>query len=119
MKTKDDEMKKIILFLVAFLFITAANASELLIFSAQNCPPCKAWEMQVRPTFAEKYNIPIIIYKSGDKLRKRYHFNNDITRTPTFVLVDDNGHELGRINGYLTPDIWYKMFDNLLEMVKK
>ncbi|MGL4438643.1 MAG: thioredoxin family protein [Bosea sp. (in: a-proteobacteria)] len=94
-----------------------ASAAELLMFETRSCPWCLRWKQEVGvayPKTPEGQRAPvrsIDLYASlpaGVLLAKPVQFS------PTFVLIDDDGSEVGRITGYPGADFFWGLFGELV-----
>ena len=82
---------------------TPTMAAELIMFEQAGCPFCRAFDNEIAPDY------PLSAAGKAAPLRRVDIFNDrrgglaDLTPayfTPTFVVVDDDGHEVGRLEGY-------------------
>jgi hypothetical protein len=96
-----------------------ASAAELLMFETRGCPWCVRWRQEVGvgyPKTPEGQRAPVRSVDlhagapTGISLDKPVHFS------PTFVLIDDGGREIGRITGYPGADFFWGLFG---EMARK
>ena len=95
----------------------SANAAELVVFGSARCPYCLAWEREIGhgyPKTKEAQRAPlrrldIEARRPGDLARLR-----EVHVTPTFVLVDDEGREAGRIVGYSSSQLFWPQLRKLL-----
>jgi thioredoxin-related protein len=80
-----------------------ADAAELVVFGSAHCPYCLAWEREIGHSYgrtrearqAPLRRLDIDARRPSDLAQLR-----EVQVTPTFVLVDDEGREAGRIVGY-------------------
>ena len=99
-----------------------AEAAELLMFESDDCVWCKAWNAEIGPIYpktAEGRRAPL---RRVDIHAKRPDDLLDIQGvrfTPTFVLVDDRGREVGRINGYPGEDFFWGLLSELITKLPK
>jgi thioredoxin-related protein len=95
----------------------AANAAELVVFGSARCPYCLAWEREIGHGYAKTREarraplrrLDIEARRPGDLARLR-----EVDVTPTFVLVDDEGREAGRIVGYSGRQLFWPQLHRLL-----
>jgi thioredoxin-related protein len=95
----------------------AANAAELVVFGSARCPYCLAWEREIGHGYAKSSEaqraplrrLDIDARRPGDLARLR-----EVEVTPTFVLVDDEGREAGRIVGYSGRQVFWPQLRRLL-----
>ena len=95
----------------------AADAAELVVFGSARCPYCLAWEREIGhgyPKTREARRAPlrrldIEARRPGDLARLR-----EVHVTPTFVLVDDEGREAGRVVGYSGSQVFWPQLHRLL-----
>ena len=107
-------MKRRLLTLIAFLFCAgvsgfqqADNRLELLVFKTRECDPCKQWTAAYNNPFtglkvsinrAYRMRDAIVVQENLELARK-----HSVKRVPTFVLVDGNGREVHRVQGFQSP----------------
>jgi thioredoxin-related protein len=95
----------------------AANAAELVVFGSARCPYCLAWELEIGHGYSKTREarraplrrLDIEARRPGDLARLR-----EVHVTPTFVLVDDEGREAGRIVGYSGSQLFWPQLRRLL-----
>ena len=111
---------KLVAVLLLTLFAAApqpAAAAELLMFEEPGCPWCARWDAEVGVVYhrtAEGERAPLrrIDLRAGVPdgvaldIRPRY--------SPTFVLIDDGGQEVGRIEGYPGEDFFWGLLNKML-----
>ncbi|MGC2857116.1 thioredoxin fold domain-containing protein [Novispirillum sp. DQ9] len=100
---------------VALLFLMAApapaGAAELIYYHGPACPYCQEWDAEVAPIYAnteEGARLPLRRVSSDAPLPADLAHLKGLVFTPTFVVLDDSGREVGRIAGY-QPD-WFWAF---------
>jgi thiol-disulfide isomerase/thioredoxin len=87
--------------LLAFLTVAGTPSSDsssgatLLNFHAQWCTPCHKARPAVEELIREGYPIKRIDIDEEPDLPRRYH----VEAVPTFIVVDRDGRELGRLSG--------------------
>ncbi len=93
------------------------RAAELLMFEEKWCIWCDRWNAEIGVVYAktsEGRRAPLRrvdihgSFPEGIALTSRPQF------TPTFVLIE-NGHEVGRIEGYPGEDFFWGLLARLLE----
>jgi thioredoxin-related protein len=95
----------------------AADAAELVVFGSARCPYCLAWEREIGHGYAKSREarraplrrLDIEARRPGDLARLR-----EVHVTPTFVLVDDEGREAGRIVGYSGSQLFWPQLRRLI-----
>ncbi|MEZ5930406.1 MAG: hypothetical protein R3F54_00330 [Alphaproteobacteria bacterium] len=93
------------------------RAAELVMFEADDCTWCRAWNEDIGPIYpktaegrrAPLRRVDIHAPRPGDLAGI-----DGVRFTPTFVLVDDEGREVGRINGYPGQDFFWGMLGELI-----
>lgn len=99
-----------------------AKAAELLMFERAGCAWCQRWNAEIGPIYPrtpEGRVAPLrrIDLEGGEPAglslagRVRY--------TPTFILVDDGGREIGRITGYLGEDAFWGLASAMIGKLEK
>ena len=110
-------IKSNLLAIVVALAALPAQAAELLIFEEPSCVWCRRWHAEIGPGYPhsdEGKIAPLHRVDIRDGLPAGIHFEQNVTMTPTFVLVED-GEERGRMVGYSGEDFFYPMLDKLLQ----
>ena len=107
-----------ILWVVALMWLPTAAVAEtyLLMAEEDGCYWCAKWNEEIAhiyPKTTEGKLAPLQRYDLHSEtpdvtFDKRVHF------TPTFVLVED-GHELGRIEGYPGEDFFWGLLSMMFE----
>lgn len=95
----------------------AVQAVELIMVERTGCHYCIDWKTDLGPIYpktAEGEYAPLRVVQIKNAPPEGVEFARPVTFTPTFVLVDD-GHELGRIEGYPGEDFFWGLLTMLLE----
>jgi hypothetical protein len=101
------------------LFLSAADAAELVMFRREGCVWCARWDRDVGPIygkteFGRRAPLRMVdIARGAPGLRTR----GPVIYTPTFVLVE-NGQEIGRIEGYPGDAFFWGLLEQLLEQAR-
>ncbi len=111
--------------LIAFSCIAAltqATAAQLVMFDSKYCPFCMQWKKDIGVFYYKTEEGRIAPLRPVDigaprpeelKNIKGIHF------TPTFVLLDDAGREVGRMEGYNNDEFFFFRLDQLIRKMKK
>jgi hypothetical protein len=95
-----------------------AGAAELLMFEQAGCPFCLKFDREIAPGYADS------LYGRAAPLRRvDIHVDRrgglagvaPAVFTPTFVLVDDDGREVARLEGYPGRKWFYPELDAMME----
>ena len=105
--------------LVAALFAAGgqAKAAELLMFEQAGCPFCEAFDAEIAPGYPASNAgrvAPLRRVDIHDDRRGGIDTLSPAVFTPTFVLVDDDGREIGRLEGYPGRKWFYPEIDALI-----
>ena len=98
------------IFIASLSFATEENAHKELIFiTSEYCPFCKAWEQDIgslyhRTTYAKQ--APLRRIDITEVEFELSEIMEEVVGTPTF-LIFQNGHEIGRIEGYQSAEIFF------------
>lgn len=120
-------MKRILFYLLTIIpllaEVSAARAAELVMFEAPGCAWCEAWMEEIGPIYPktdEAAKAPLRIVDLTDKpLPADIKTTEPVRMTPTFVLVDDAGQELGRITGYAGDEMFWWQLGTLMESLEE
>lgn len=100
---------------------TSQWSKRVLFLSFKNCPPCNKWKKDEKPKLVNRSKDPWdygttpqnliqeidIETPDGEKYVERY----DTSTYPTFIIVDKQGKELARQEGFITAqelgDLYY------------
>ncbi len=100
----------------------AARAAQLVMFDSEFCPWCLRWKREIGIIYhktEEGRKAPLrIVDRDGPRPEDLKHIKG-IYWTPTFVLLDDQGHEVGRIEGYQNEDSFWFLLGELLKKLDK
>lgn len=104
------------------LLTTLASAAQLVMFEERGCPWCAAFRREVLPIYDKTDEAKVAPLRRVDVMQPRpddlKHIRG-IVYSPTFVLLDDDGREVGRIEGYPGFDTFWERLDMLLQKLKK
>ena len=95
---------------------TGATAAELLVVGRDNCPYCRAWEVEIGARYNDTVESDIARLRRidiDDIARAPYDFREPVRYTPTFILIDRHA-EIGRIVGYADPASFWGSLHALL-----
>ena len=106
--------------LAAALFAAGgqANAAELLMFEQAGCPFCEAFDAEIAPGYPASNAgrlAPLRRVDIHDDRRGGIDTLSPAVFTPTFLLVDDEGREIGRLEGYPGRKWFYPEIDALID----
>ena len=94
---------------------TMAQATELVMVEQTGCEWCERWNQEIAPIypktsegrFAPLRRVDLRNMPDDLKITRRVNF------TPTFLIVE-NGHEIGRLEGYPGDDFFWPVLNGLL-----
>ena len=98
-----------------------APAAQLIMFDDEACVWCLRFKKEVLPVYPktkEGRAAPIRIIDAAEVPKELEHLE-PIVYTPTFVLIDDEGHVIGRIEGYPGYDFFWLRLGELLGKLKE
>jgi hypothetical protein len=94
-----------------------AQAETLVMVEEVGCIYCARFNAQIAPAYpktAEGRFAPLRRIEITDPLPADLHLDAPAVFTPTFVLVDDDGHELSRIEGYPGEEFFWPLLGAML-----
>ena len=103
------------------LAASASSAAELLMFEQAGCPFCRKFDSEIAPDYPRSRAGRVAplrrvnIYKDR---RGGYVGLDPAVFTPTFVLMDDAGGEVGRLTGYPGERWFYPEIDRLIDRLQ-
>lgn len=104
-------MRKLIFTLVATIATSLpAMSAELLMFREDGCVWCARWDHEISaiyPKTPEGQTAPVRMLDLHAPLPANLSLTMPLVFSPTFVLIDDDGTELGRIEGYPGEDFFW------------
>lgn len=106
-----------VLAVAAGLYAPAAQAETLVMVEEVGCIYCAQFNAQIAPAYpktAEGRFAPIRRVEITDPVPADLHFDAPAVFTPTFVLVDDDGQELARIEGYPGQEFFWPLLSAML-----
>ena len=96
-------------------------AAQLIMFDDEACPWCIRFKKEVLPVYPktdEGKMAPIRIVDAAEVPKELEHLE-PVVYTPTFVLIDDEKHVIGRIEGYPGYDFFWFRLGKLLDRLKE
>ncbi|MBE9476192.1 MAG: hypothetical protein IME92_03540 [Proteobacteria bacterium] len=108
------------LFMLMLLILPAsatAGQVKLLMFEEAGCVWCEQWNSEISsiyPKTQEGRTAPLQRIDIHSRLPDGITLNSQPVYTPTFVVVDD-GHEIGRIEGYPGQDFFWGLLGQILK----
>lgn len=90
----------------------ALHAAELLMVEDKGCSYCRRWHAEVGPGYpktAEGRRAPLRRIDIAAKLPDGISLIRPATVTPTFIVLDDTGREVGRLAGYAGAEFFYDL----------
>lgn len=93
-----------------------AMAAQLIFFDSPGCPYCIRWKEEVGVIYhktEEGKRAPLRILNIDDPLPPDLKHIRIPYWSPTFVLLDDDGREVGRIEGYQGDDLFWARLQRL------
>ena len=100
--------------------LAAETGLRLLLFDAEDCPFCEQWRDEVGVVYAktaEGKRAPLEHTPLEAGLPAGITLREPVRYTPTFVLLDRRGRELGRITGYPGEDHFWGLLEQLIRRV--
>jgi thioredoxin-related protein len=92
------------------------NRFELVVIEVDNCIYCGLFRRDVAPTYTASSRakaVPMRFIDINAPDFARMNLSNPIDSVPT-ILVLENGREVGRIAGYVGPEIFFHSLNLLL-----
>jgi thioredoxin-related protein len=92
------------------------NRFELLVIEVDNCVYCGVFRRHVAPAYTASVrarNIPMRFVDLNAPVVDRLSLQAPIDSVPTVLIVED-GREVGRIAGYVGPQIFFHALNRLL-----
>jgi hypothetical protein len=96
---------------------STAKAAELLMFESELCEWCAVWNEEIGPIYpktSEGKRAPLRRVDIDEPRPIDLRNIEGVRFTPTFVLIDDRGVEVGRINGYPGEDFFWGLLADLI-----
>lgn len=101
-----------------FLSANAADSAELLMFEQAGCPYCARFDAEIAPNYPESeagQRAPLRRVDIFEDRRGGYADIEPAVFTPTFVMIDDEGEEVGRLQGYPGKRYFYGEIEPMLD----
>ncbi|MBF0380448.1 MAG: hypothetical protein HQL69_05480 [Magnetococcales bacterium] len=112
--------------LILFIIITpltvkAEPIGKMIYFKTEFCPWCKVFEQEVLGIFNltdEGKELPIVEVTLKSEKQLFPKIEKTIPYVPTFVIIDNDGKERGRIFGY-SPDFFWVKLGEIIKSIHK
>ncbi|WP_417247816.1 hypothetical protein [Celeribacter sp.] len=101
----------------AATFTPAARADNLIMVEQDGCAYCARWNAEIAPIYPKTPEGAFAPLRRIDLRGERpddLSFETALVVTPTFVLVDDDGAERARIEGYGGDELFWAMLTVVL-----
>ncbi len=95
----------------------SALAVELVMVEQTGCSYCAQWNAEIGPSYpktAEGAYAPLRRVELDGPQLDGLTLDRRVVYTPTFVLVDDAGVELTRLEGYPGEDFFWGLLERML-----
>ena len=96
--------------------IAPARAAELVMVEQPGCSWCAKWDREIAPIWP-RTQAGAFAPLRRERLREMpagLDLERGVSFTPTFLVVSDDGRELGRLEGYPGEDFFWPMIERLL-----
>ena len=107
-------LRAILLAAAAALSPGVAAASELVMFERDGCVWCARWNREIAPVYDRTEEAKVLPLRRINMDRDKEPgvlLASPVRFTPTFLIVDD-GHEIGRITGYMNDESFWGLLGN-------
>ena len=104
------------LFFMAFSALPLA-AVELIMVEQPGCAYCAAWDDKIAPIYPKTQAgqfAPLRRVQIDDGAPQGVTYARPARFTPTFILINDAGVEVGRIEGYPGEDFFWGLLEMML-----
>lgn len=109
----------------AFLFACVAlwgavsapvRAAELVMVQQPGCTWCAKWDREIAPIWprTEAGEFAPLRREQLREMPAGMDLDRRVTFTPTFLVMNDQGEELGRLEGYPGEDFFWPVIERLL-----
>jgi thioredoxin-related protein len=95
-----------------------SHAAELILYESPRCPWCIAWMEEIGPIYPkteEAKKAPLRVVDLTGPLPDDITPKEPVRMTPTFLLADENGDEIGRITGYSGSEMFWWQLETLMK----
>lgn len=107
-----------VLLLAVPLTSGAAGAFELIMYDKEGCVWCARFDREIGRNYSRSEEgrvAPLRRVDIRDQRRSGVDLDEPVIYTPTFVLSDDDGVEVGRITGYQSEEAFWGRLAALLD----
>lgn len=104
-------------FSLACLAALPASATELIMVEQPGCAYCAAWDKTIAPIYPKTEAgefAPLRRVQLKDGAPEGVTYARPARFTPTFIIIDDTGTEIGRIEGYPGEDFFWGLLERTL-----
>ncbi|SMC35057.1 hypothetical protein SAMN06297251_101267 [Fulvimarina manganoxydans] len=115
-------MRPLWIALVLLVIPISARAAELLMFEQDGCPFCRKFDEEIAPDYPRSeagQAAPLRRVNIFEDRRGGYDDLMPAVFTPTFVLVDDEGREVGRLEGYPGRRYFYPEIEPMIKRLRR
>lgn len=95
-----------------------ASDMRLIMVEQPGCAYCAAWDDEIAPAYpntAEGRFAPLVRADLHMGPPEGVTYARPVLFTPTFILVDDAGEEVARMEGYVGQDFFWPLYSKLLQ----
>ena len=94
-----------------------ADAAQLVMVEQTGCHYCTQWKEEIGPIYPKTEAgqfAPLQMIDISERDPDAFDYARRVNFTPTFVLVDEGGTELARIEGYPGEDFFWGLLEKML-----
>ena len=93
------------------------RAEELIMVEQPGCAYCATWDRVIAPIYPKTkvgQFAPLRRAQISDGAPQGVTYARPVRFTPTFIIVEDNGQEIARIEGYPGEDFFWGVLEKIL-----
>lgn len=101
-----------------FAALLPAQAVELLMVEQKGCYYCRTWNEVIAPIYPKTPEGQFAPLRRADLYEgppEGVTYARRVNFTPTFILLDEEGNEMGRIEGYPGEDFFWGLLQMMLK----
>lgn len=110
-------IRKLALAIFVALAALPVRATELIMVEQPGCAYCAAWDKAIGPIYPKsdvgKF-APLRRVQLRDGAPEGVSYDRPARFTPTFILINDEGKEFARIEGYPGEDFFWGLLEKIL-----